>query len=73
MEVSGGSQNWVCPQSRQAHNIAVESLPRNYFIEQMIEKFNKNQSKQAKPKLTNQFGTCQKHNRPIEIGNSYKL
>ena len=41
--IANGQQNWSCPQSRQVHNIAVESLPRNFLIERFVEKFKKNQ------------------------------
>ena len=63
LRVSEGRRHWECPQSRQAHNIAVKLLPRNFLIERMVERFKKESE--------NQSGTCQKHNRPIEISKSY--
>lgn len=53
---------WFCPECRQEHRYTVESLPRNFFIEKMVEKF---RSKQKTAIF--EFGSCSDHNRTIEV------
>ena len=44
MQATEGRHLWECPQSREPHTMRVESLPRNFLIERMVEKF-KNQGR----------------------------
>ena len=44
VQATEGRHLWECPQSREPHTMRVESLPRNFLIERMVEKF-KNQGR----------------------------
>ena len=67
LDFSKGEQQWNCPVCCEQHNCAVNSLPRNYHLEKLVEKFKENQPG-PKPilKPRNVFGTCKKHDRAIE-------
>ena len=60
LDVSKGEQQWNCPVCLKLHSCAVNSLPRNYHLEKLVEKF------KWKPKPRNRFGTCKTHDRAIE-------
>ena len=67
LNISNGEQRWDCPDCRTTHNCAVTSLPRNYHLEKLVEKFKKDQSgPKPIPKPRNVFGICKKHDRSIE-------
>ena len=55
--VAKEQQNWNCPSCREPQNCPVKSLSRNNHLEQLVEKF----TKQDK-----EFGTCEIHDREIE-------
>ena len=62
-DILKGDQRWNCPACRTLHNCTINSLPRNYHLEKLVEKFKKDQST---PKPRNIFGVCKKHDRAIE-------
>ena len=67
LNISNGEQTWHCPDCRTMQNCAVNSLPRAYHLEKLVEKFKKDQPEtQPKPKPRNVYGTCTKHDRAIE-------
>ena len=41
LDVSKGEQQWNCPVCLEQHNCTVNSLPRNYHLEKLVEKFKK--------------------------------
>ena len=62
--MSDNDQRWACPECRKEHNCFVNSLPRNFLIEKMVEKFKKQQETSTQKF---EFGSCQMHSRAIEI------
>lgn len=38
---SDGKQSWLCPECREFHNCAINTLARNYHLEKLVEKFKK--------------------------------
>ena len=65
IDISNNDQNWACPECRREHHCPIKSLPRNFLIEKMVDKFKQQQEKTSKPR--SEFGSCQKHSRAIEI------
>ena len=59
---NGHLGRWACPECRQEHDCPVNSLPRCFLIEKMVEKVKK--QSQASSKC--EFGSCSKHSRMIE-------
>ena len=52
LDVSKGKMIWHCPDCRKQQIEYVNSLPRNYHLEKLVEKFKKDQSKtEPKPEL----------------------
>ena len=39
--ISNGEQGWHCPECRNFHNCAINTLARNYHLEKLVEKFKK--------------------------------
>ena len=59
---NGDLGRWACPECRQEHNCPVNSLPRCFLIEKMVEKV----KKQSQTSAEGEFGSCPKHRRVIE-------
>ena len=69
LNISKGEERWHCPDCRTQHNCAVNSLPRNYHFEKLVEKF----KEKPKSKPRNVFGICKKHDRAIEYRKWMKI
>ena len=50
-------RRWACPDCRQEHDCSVDSLPRSFLIEKMVEKFKK----------SSECGFCPMHGLVFEI------
>ena len=59
---NGHLGHWACPECRQEHNCPVNSLPRCFLIEKMVEKV----KKQGQASTECEFGSCLRHRRMIE-------
>ena len=61
-----GAPNWRCPVCRQLNNRNVDSLPRNFILERMIESM---RNLQVQPSLNQkaEFGFCDHHQRAFEL------
>ena len=59
-----GKEGWLCPDCRKFHDSQINSLPRNYQLENLAEKF---QKKAKLPDIDSPFGTCEIHKREIEF------
>ena len=66
MTVRNVRKRWSCPECRQIHTCSIDTLSRAYFVEKIVEKFKK-QAEQPKHGPKSQFGTCEKHNRDLEV------
>ena len=67
IEISRGKEQWSCAECRKIHNCQIDTLVRAYLIEKCVEKLKKKQVEQSILMPRNEFGTCEKHNRAIEI------
>ena len=63
IQVANRESYWHCPESRQVHRCTVESLPRNYRLERLVEKFQNQPQSEPQPEPE----TCDTHDRIIEI------
>ena len=66
---NGHLGRWACPECRQEHNCPVDSLPRCFLIEKMVEKVRLKKVGKMIEEL--EFGTCPKHSRMIEYREFY--
>ena len=61
LQVKRDRREWSCPACQQVYSSSIETLPRNYLLERLVEKL------KAKPAPRNASGNCGKHNRAFEI------
>ena len=66
-----GQKTWICPLSRKEHHRSVNSLPRNYLIEQLVEAMTtpprQPASNPANHSQAPKVESCTIHNRPNEL------
>ena len=69
IDVKRDREEWACPECQQVNNSSIETLPRAYLLERLVEKL------KAKPVAPprNSSGNCGKHNRAFEISELFKI
>ena len=60
-------REWSCPECQQVYSCSIETLPRAYLLEKLVEKIKAKQKEEPVPKQRNLFGNCGKHNRALEV------
>ena len=69
MNIKSDREEWRCPECQHAYSCSIETIPRAYLLEKMVEKFKAKQQEQ----LSNFFGNCRKHNRAIEVSKLFRI
>ena len=65
--VKGDREEWACPECQHVYNCSIETFPRAYLLEKLVEKIKAKHEEEPVPKQRNFFGNCPKHNRAIEV------